>query len=92
MIQSGGPGRRKRRVGLETQGVRLHPGPLLEKGAEDESQLPGVRTPALRFGDAIIYSTPKVDPCVSATLSGTRTICLVELRREEAAERREGPR
>ena len=44
------------------------------------------------FGDAVIYSTPKVDHCVSATLSGTRTICLVELRREEAAERREGPR
>ena len=28
MIQSGGAGRRERRVGLETQHVRLHQGPL----------------------------------------------------------------
>ena len=69
--------------------LRLHPGPLPGRDADDA---PGVRAPALRHGDAVIYSTPKVDHCVSATLSGTRTICLVELRREEAAERREGPR
>ena len=69
--------------------LRLHPGPLPGRDADDA---PGVRAPKLRHGDAVIYSTPKVDHCVSATLSGTRTICLVELRREEAAERREGPR
>ena len=69
--------------------LRLHPGPLPGRDADDA---PGVRAPALRHGDAVIYSTPKVDHCVSATRSGTRTICLVELRREEAAERRECPR
>ena len=69
--------------------LRLHPGPLPGRDADDA---PGVRAPKLRHGDAVIYSTPKVDHCVSATLSGTRTICLVELRREEAAERREAPR
>ena len=69
--------------------LRLHPGPLPGRDADDA---PGVRAPALRHGDAVIYSTPKVDHCVSATLSGTRTICLVELRREEAAERREKTR
>jgi len=39
----------------------------------------------LERGDAVIYSTPKVDHAVTHVTSGTRTICLVELKMEEFA-------
>ena len=50
--------------------LRLHPGPLPGRDADDA---PGVRAPAPPRRRRH-YSTPKVDHCVSATLSGTRTI------------------
>ena len=40
----------------------------------------------LELGDAVIYSTPKVDHSVTKCTKGVRKICLVELKFPELAE------
>jgi len=42
---------------------------------------------ALNYGDAVIYSTPKVDHRVTKCTGGERVICLVELKMEAHAEK-----
>eukprot|EP00960_Hanusia_phi_P072426 767781-Hanusia_phi.AAC.3 len=42
---------------------------------------------SLQSGDAVIYSTPKVDHSVSEVTDGVRSICLVELKLERLANR-----